>query len=548
MNTFKVLILALGLAALAAPGTALGAPPANDLFVDATELTGPSALRFPTNVDATKELGEPSHGGNAGGASIWYRWTATGSGRVVVSTCYSEVKTLLGVYTGEAVTALSSVSTSPNPCGQQSRLSFQAVSGTTYRIAVDGFDGDTGFIVLSLDLTPPNDDFADAQVLSGDSGSIDGTTIGSTVEDDEPYHLDYAWNSVWYAWTPPSSGWATFETCGSALYSAIAVYTGSTLSALSPVTASGSGCADYSSTRFSFEAAGGTVYRIAIAGWEGDRNSFTLRWNRNPPPPILVAQPRVTGTPRDGETLTASEGSWSGVGPFTYAYQWARCDRDFECDLIPGQTSKTFTIRSVDVGHWIYVQITASNPWGSTSAESDTTSIVRARPPSNTSSPVVEGEGRLGAILVAAPGAWSGTAPISYAYQWQTCDATGTACSNILGQTGQVMRVTSVETGDLFRVVVTATNVVGSVSAASHGTDVIRTVTPRRCVVPKLRGKTLRAARAAIVRNRCRMGRIQRRFSSRLRTGRVLAQRPRPGARLAAGARVHLVLSKGARR
>lgn len=545
MNTWKALMLALGLAAIAAPGTALGAPPVNDTFAAATELTGRSSLVEDTSEEATKELDEPNHAGNAGGASIWYRWTAPAAGRVVVGTCYSEFNTLLGVYTGAAVGSLVQVAANDDSCGEQSRLSFQAVSGTTYRIAVDGFDGESGFVALTLDLTPPNDDFADAQELSGDGGSVTGSNVGATTETGE---FGYGPRSVWFRWSAPSSGWATFQTCGSSFDTVLAAYTGAAIGQLTTVGVDDDSC-DLGS-RISFEATSGTVYRIAVSGfWEGAMGDYVLSWNRNPPPPSPVGSPHISGIPRDGETLTASDGTWSGVGPFTYAHAWGRCDRDFHCALIPGATSNTFTIRSIDVGYRFYVLVTASTPWGSSMSESDWTAVVAARPPSNTSLPSVDGEARLGAILVAAPGGWIGTAPISYAYQWQTCDLAETACANIEGQTGQVMRVSSID-ADLIRVMVTATNVGGSASATSLSTDVIRPVTTprRRCLVPRVRGKTLRAARTAIVRNRCRVGRIERRFSTRMRAGRVVSQRPRAGARLAAGTRIHLVVSKGARR
>jgi peptide/nickel transport system substrate-binding protein len=90
----------------------------------------------------------------------------------------------------------------------------------------------------------------------------------------------------------------------------------------------------------------------------------------------------------------------------------------------------------------------------------------------------------------------------------------------------------------------------GNWSSAVHlGPFVIEQRRPTsRCVVPSVRGKTLRAARVAIRHGTCRMGRVQRRFSSRVKAGRVVSQRPRAGARLAANARVHLVVSKGKRR
>jgi beta-lactam-binding protein with PASTA domain len=69
-----------------------------------------------------------------------------------------------------------------------------------------------------------------------------------------------------------------------------------------------------------------------------------------------------------------------------------------------------------------------------------------------------------------------------------------------------------------------------------------------RCTVPKVVGLRLRKARARIVRAHCRVGRITEKFSTRRKKGRVLSQKPKPGRRFAAGARVNLVVGKGLRR
>jgi hypothetical protein len=68
------------------------------------------------------------------------------------------------------------------------------------------------------------------------------------------------------------------------------------------------------------------------------------------------------------------------------------------------------------------------------------------------------------------------------------------------------------------------------------------------CVVPKLKGKRLKAARRATRRGNCRPGRIVRRPSAHVRRGRVIAQKPAAGSRMEAGAKVKLVVSSGPKR
>jgi hypothetical protein len=65
------------------------------------------------------------------------------------------------------------------------------------------------------------------------------------------------------------------------------------------------------------------------------------------------------------------------------------------------------------------------------------------------------------------------------------------------------------------------------------------------CVVPKLKGKKLRAAKRALKRAHCSVGKVTKVFSARVRKGRVVAPKPKAGKKLAPGARVKLVVSKG---
>src|SRR6266851_1725342 len=85
------------------------AQPANDAFASAQSISGSSGTVTGTSSGATKESGEPNHAGNAGGHSVWYRWVAPASTSVAIDTVGSSFDTLLAVYTGTSVSALTAV-------------------------------------------------------------------------------------------------------------------------------------------------------------------------------------------------------------------------------------------------------------------------------------------------------------------------------------------------------------------------------------------------------------------------------------------------------
>jgi hypothetical protein len=527
-------------AALAVPTAAVAAPPANDAFASAEELSGRVASTEGLNKDATKEDLEPDHAGEPGGASIWYRWTAPGDGRAVVSTCGSDFDTVLAVYTGQSVDDLAEKAANDDACGYGSQTSFDASEGETYRIAVDGVDAEFGVAPLTLRLAPPNDDFEDAETLSGNEGSVDGTTAGSSHEADEP---DYLYQTVWYRWTAPSSGTATFEICGSDLDAFLVAFTGNAIGELTYVSSS-DGC------RVSFEATAGVSYSIVVDGYEA--GDFRLSWNRNPLPPFAWDYPGIVGLAKEGETLTAVEGMWGGTPPFSFTYAWGRCDADYDrCNLIGGATSKTYLLSAADVGYHVYVLVTATNAAGSGTEYSYPTPLVRAAGPLNSALPLVGGTAVVGEALTASNGIWTGLQPIQFAYQWQACDAAGSACVDLQGERLSFIELRPAHVGKRLRVVVTATNVDGSRPALSEPSASVaaRKVKQQvRCVVPNVRGRSLEQAKSRIRRAHCKTGRIVRAYSRSVRRGRVISQAPKPGARMKQGSRVKLVISKGRKR
>jgi hypothetical protein len=90
-------------------------------------------------------------------------------------------------------------------------------------------------ITPNASLAPANDNFANAQVITGSSGTVSGTNVNATTEVGEP---GFAGGSVWYSWNFSQGGVVQIDTCGSSFTPLVTAYTGSTLSALTPVASS----------------------------------------------------------------------------------------------------------------------------------------------------------------------------------------------------------------------------------------------------------------------------------------------------------------------
>jgi Ig domain of plant-specific actin-binding protein len=91
--------------------------------------------------------------------------------------------------------------------------------------------------------------------------------------------------------------------------------------------------------------------------------------------PKNTAAPTISGTTKEGSTLTVNHGTWTGTQPITFTYQWQRCDATGgNCTSIAGATGGTYVLTSADVGNTIRANVTAKNSRGSalaTTAETD---------------------------------------------------------------------------------------------------------------------------------------------------------------------------------
>jgi len=103
--------------------------------------------------------------------------------------------------------------------------------------------------------------------------------------------------------------------------------------------------------------------------------------------PTNQTAPSISGTAQEGNTLTASSGTWNGTTPITYHYQWRRCDKNgVGCSNINGADTSTYLVKHADVGNTLRVRVTARNSSGSAQATSAQTAVVTAKqspPPSN---------------------------------------------------------------------------------------------------------------------------------------------------------------------
>ncbi len=169
-----------------APGTVFG----NDNFADAWEITGLPFTGAQNTDGMTTEVGEPlspersstdpsnciSAVPNEMGATVWYQFTPSESGVIFAETDDSNFDTVLAVYTGSAIDALTVVICNDDMFGLQAEVTFEVTAGTTYYLQIGGFSTNAGDLALAVSI--------DVGGASGFASSVHiaCTNLGLTVD------------------------------------------------------------------------------------------------------------------------------------------------------------------------------------------------------------------------------------------------------------------------------------------------------------------------------------------------------------------------------
>ena len=205
-------------------------------------------------------------------------------------------------------------------------------------------------------------------------------------------------------------------------------------------------------------------------------------------PPAAVGAPRVTGTAKVTNALTADRGTWSGT-PTSFAYQWQRNSGSGFAD-IGGASAATYTLVPADANAQVRVQVSATNANGSASNTSSASSISSFNPPVNSTPPSISGTAQRLSVLTATSGTWTGATSTSR--KWQRL--VGGVWTDIPSQTGSTYTLASADVGTSVRVLETATNADGPASAPSGAIGPVAGVTPALVTAPVINGTPQRTA------------------------------------------------------
>jgi hypothetical protein len=287
----------------------------NDSYLNPLNITVVPFSHSMLTTSATTDAAEPAPacGNRSRNKSVWYCFTAPGSGSLTANTFGSNYDTILAGFT-KSGSVFDPVAGGCNDDagGTQSRVSFQATAGTTYYFMVTSYGTNGGSLAFQLSfqgtgiIATPTPTFTRPPASTptptltpgiqlppptqpSGSGLLNDLCVNATAIDATPYSSTVTTNtatadaaqpapacgnqsrgkSVWYRFTPSTSGTLTANTYGSSYDTILAAYTGS-CAALTPVPGACNDDAGGIQSRVSFQATAGTTYYFLVSAYRSD--------------------------------------------------------------------------------------------------------------------------------------------------------------------------------------------------------------------------------------------------------------------------------------
>lgn len=254
-------------------------PPSNDSFANAINITSLPFSATADITDATTETGEQQWCSYMD-RTVWYSFTPTESMVVVANAADGAISTNVNIYrAGSGISDLQVLSCT----GADTFTTFIAEANQTYYLQAGSASGEVGYIRIDLDQFPPpaNDNFANATPVSDLPFDDSVDTISATLEGVEPTpSCDFGQTdrTVWYAFTPDTSGLISANFNFTNFNAVMAAYTGTTLVNLNEV-----GCRIFGNA-LTFQATANTTYYFQVGGIFGDGGPVGFHLEVTPPP------------------------------------------------------------------------------------------------------------------------------------------------------------------------------------------------------------------------------------------------------------------------
>jgi hypothetical protein len=205
------------------------------------------------------------------GPDVWYSYTPTCGGMVIIDTVGSSFDTVISAHTGCPGNTDNEVACNDDIAAgvYQSSMRFEVVTGATYKIRVAGYGGQSGQFVLHVNQGGPRNDDCGSALAVG-SGSYNFETCTATTDGPDEGQCGTSTaaihNDVWYTWVAECSRNAQVSTCGSDFDTKVAVYAGGCPTAPDTAIACNDDSCGYQSV-VNFTAVAGHQYLIRVGGY-----------------------------------------------------------------------------------------------------------------------------------------------------------------------------------------------------------------------------------------------------------------------------------------